>query len=161
MAADRREHASPTRDRRNTVQVNGSARLVVHTVSCALPALFRWGLLLLRSTSLLTDPLPQGGEPLAGGTGFGMVRPKRLFADGKRALVEGERLGFGISALLGVEASQVGERVGHIRMLRAHPLLPDVQGPPVEWLGLLILALFGVEVRQVTERDGYQRMVRT
>ena len=52
----------------------------------------------------MTNPLPQGGEPLAGGTGFGMLRPKRLVANGKRAVVE--RKGFLVASLL---LSQRGE----------------------------------------------------
>lgn len=47
-------------------------------------ALFRQGLVLLRSISFVTNPLPQGGEPLAGSASLGMRLPNRLLADGKR-----------------------------------------------------------------------------
>src|SRR5690242_19583340 len=46
--------------------------------------------LLLRNIVLVTHPLPQGGELLAGGAGPGMLRPKHPLADGKRPLVERE-----------------------------------------------------------------------
>lgn len=84
MVLNRREHAASTGNPRHVVQVTGSAPLVVHRVSSALSTLFRRDVVLGGSTSLVTDPLPQGSEPLAGGTGLGMLRPKRLLADGKR-----------------------------------------------------------------------------
>ena len=87
---------SPSHGHSNGASSNGAC-LVVHHISLWFLALFRRGVVLGR-TSLVPTPLPQGGEPLAGGAGPGVLRPKRLFADGKRASVE--RQGFLLVSLL-------------------------------------------------------------
>ena len=82
----------------------------------------------------MTHPLPQGSEPLAGGTGFGMLRPKRLVANGERTFVEHK--GFLEVSLLLPKRGEVMEDLCGIRMGWSQPLLSNGERPLGEWLGL-------------------------
>jgi hypothetical protein len=68
-----------------------------------------------------------------------MVRSERLFADRQGAFVE--RLGLGVAALFQVDAGQLAQASGDIRMVGSKRLLEDRQGALVQRLRLGVAAL--------------------
>ena len=67
----------------------------------------------------MTNQLPQGDEPLAGGAGPGMLRPKRLVANGKRALIECQC--FLMVSLVLLKRGEIVEGLSGVGVLRTEP----------------------------------------
>src|SRR2546421_449364 len=63
-----------------------------------------------------------------------------------------EQFGLCILPLLGIDKSQIVQRIGHPEMFWSQLLLADAQCLLVEWLGLRILPLLGIDKSQSVQQ---------